>query len=141
MLSDSRLHILWRKGIPPHLRCLIWPLSAGNSLRITPAVFSMAQSRVKDVLKLLKKKKEEEDKRTSVNVSNSPSSSPRPRESSSSPKSVTTPVTKPGGLFHGSKLADIVKTMKTKNKSTIKNDNTSLSDDGYTKHSIHSDLI
>ena len=156
MLSDSRLHILWRKGIPPHLRCIVWPLSAGNALRVTPAVFSMAQTRVKEVLHLLKKKKEEENRRSTSSIS--PPSSPRPRElsssspkhqqqqqqqlasSSSSPNKASTPVAKPGGLFHGSKLADIVKTMKTKGKNGKQHDRHNLAGSDET-HSVHSDLV
>lgn len=53
MMTDARLQGLWRQGIPPQLRCYVWPLAVGNALRITPAVFDMCRLQAADLLKRL----------------------------------------------------------------------------------------
>lgn len=43
-----RIERLWRQGLPPRVRELLWPLAIGNVLRITPELFEIHKRRAMD---------------------------------------------------------------------------------------------
>lgn len=45
---SRRMEQLWRKGLPPRVREVLWPMAIGNVLRITPELFQIHKERAED---------------------------------------------------------------------------------------------
>ncbi|CAE7224231.1 TBC1D12 [Symbiodinium natans] len=51
MEPSQRMQRLWRQGLPPRVREVIWPVAIGNVLRITPELFEIHKQRAVDARK------------------------------------------------------------------------------------------
>lgn len=48
MEPTQRMQRLWRQGLPPRVREVVWPVAIGNVLRITPELFEIHKQRAVD---------------------------------------------------------------------------------------------